>query len=136
LWAFLSQRAAESPEAEAKLDSETVLGLMKYDYFLNHKYKPRTTWWDFTMDKQELNGWMRKLAESPAEVSGGFHKLGISERELHKHAVIERLPFDLQAYLENGTVSKAADTLLVMVYQPEAGKSVQSYSLRLEKSAT
>jgi anaerobic magnesium-protoporphyrin IX monomethyl ester cyclase len=135
LWSFLSEKVAGSPDMDHRFDADTALGLMKYDYFLNHNYKPRKIWWDFTMDKQELNSWMRQLAERPNEVSGGFRALGAGEKELHKHAVIEKLPFDLEAYLASGTIRKEADTLLVMYYQQDDGKSVQAYTLRLEKDA-
>ncbi|MCR2802372.1 B12-binding domain-containing radical SAM protein [Paenibacillus soyae] len=115
LWAFL-QAAKDDETAGSALDLEVVLGLMQYDYFLNHNYKPRKTWWEFTMDKPEWAGWMKKLSDSPAEASAEFAELGLGERELHKHAVIEKLPFDLRHYLETGEIAKERHTLLVMLY--------------------
>ncbi|CAM4012209.1 B12-binding domain-containing radical SAM protein [Paenibacillus alkaliterrae] len=109
--------------AGARLDPDVVFGLMKYDYFLNHNYKPRKTWWDFTMDKAVWSGYMRRLAERPGEVSEKFAALGLNERELQKHAVIERLPFDLDMFLATGEVNKERHTLLAVLYAIEAGNS-------------
>lgn len=122
LWAFLtSYQEHATASGDKMLDMEVVLGLMKYDYFLNHNYKPRKTWWEFTMDKSEWGGWMRRLAERPEEVSGSFASLRLSEKELYKHAVIEMLPFDLEAYLETGVVCKDNHTLLAVLYALDSG---------------
>jgi len=106
-----------------RLDADVVLGLMKYDYFLNHNYKPRKSWWEYTMDKKVWNGWMRRLAERPADVSEEFAALRFGEKELHKHAAIEKLPFDLAAFLATGEINKERHTLLVVLYALEAGNS-------------
>ncbi|MUT67525.1 B12-binding domain-containing radical SAM protein [Paenibacillus sp. NEAU-GSW1] len=122
LWSFLNAyRDDAASEGRDKLDLDVVLGLMKYDYFLNHNYKPRKTWWAFTMDKAEWGAWMRRLVERPEDVSAGFAAHGLSEKELHKHAVIEMLPFDLEAYLEKGEVRKDTRTLLAVLYALDNG---------------
>ncbi|MFX3635076.1 MAG: B12-binding domain-containing radical SAM protein [Candidatus Pristimantibacillus sp.] len=124
LWAFLtSYQEAGAVNGKEAIDLDVVLGLMKYDYFLNHNYKPRKTWWDFTMEKSVWASWMRKLSERPEDVSEAFSSLGLSEKELYKHAVIERLPFDLTAYLESGEIHKDTDTLLVVLYALDGGTS-------------
>ena len=116
LWAYLS-----SDEAPASFDRDVVLGLMKYDYFLGHNHKPRKVWWEFSMDKQELGSWMRRLGERPEEVSPRFAELGLGEKELQKHAVLERLPFDLLQLLQTGIISRDSETLLVMLYGAASG---------------
>lgn len=122
-----------SADADRKLDLDVVLGLMKYDYFMNHNYKPRKVWWDFTMEKSEWAGWMRRIADNPGEVSAAFAGLKLGEKELMKHAVIEKLPFDLEAYLERGDIDKTCGTLLIMVYGGDAdrGRSVRPFTMRL-----
>src|SRR5690606_36315252 len=50
-------------------DFDVVEGLMKLDYFMNHKYKPRKIWWDFTMDKAEQASVLKRLADAPERVS-------------------------------------------------------------------
>lgn len=111
LHAFLCDRQP----ATGNLD--VVEGLMKLDYFLNHKYKPRKVWWELAFDKKQHSEWIKLAAEQPDRVSGEFATLGLSERELHKHAVVELLPFDLDAYVERGVVERGRATLLIVVYQ-------------------
>ncbi|QYR24282.1 B12-binding domain-containing radical SAM protein [Paenibacillus sp. sptzw28] len=134
LWAFLSEvHTVRAAEAGLGWEPDLALGLMKLDYFLGHNYKPRKVWWDFTMDKQAWNGWMQRLAERPDEVSDVFAALGLSEKELHKHAVIERLPFDLKGYLKNGVLSRESETLLIVVYGGgrDEGASAKPFMLKL-----
>ncbi|REE56472.1 radical SAM superfamily enzyme YgiQ (UPF0313 family) [Paenibacillus taihuensis] len=123
LWAFLSEKHGKQALAEREEWSlDVALGLMKLDYFLQHNYKPRKVWWDFAMDKQELGGWMHRLAERPQDVSEQFAQLGLGEKELQKHAVIEQLPFNLKKYLAEGVVSTEEETLLIVIYSG-GGKS-------------
>lgn len=92
LKAFLDERGVRR--------REIAEGLMKLDYFLNHKYKPRTRWWEHTMTKQQYGALMNELAERPGEVSESFASLNLTEKDLHKHTVIEVLDFDLASYVE------------------------------------
>lgn len=131
LWSFLT-----SDEAPQGIELDTVQGLMKLDYFLNHNHKPRKVWWEFGMDKQELSGWMKRLAEEPEAVSGGFSELGLGEKELQKHAVLERLPFDLELFLTEGEVIREAETLLVVLYGVDGKRGGTAYSLRLAQGAS
>lgn len=100
-------------------DRDVAEGLMKLDYFMNHKYKPRKVWWEFTPGKAAHNSWMRMLADSPERVSSDFAALGLTEKELHKHAVVETIPFDLLRYEQEGTIDRSRSTLLVVVYEPD-----------------
>ncbi|WP_442601678.1 B12-binding domain-containing radical SAM protein [Paenibacillus sp. KN14-4R] len=88
---------------------DKIEGLMKLDYFLNHKYKPRKIWWDFTMDKSRQSELIRYLSEHPDAVGGDFAALPTSEKELHKHVMIEKVPFDLGMYLSQGKWSQEID---------------------------
>ncbi|MDF2725564.1 MAG: radical protein, partial [Paenibacillus sp.] len=100
-------------------DMDVVNGLMKLDYYLNHNYKPRKVWWDYSLDKSEQIACMRMLAERPEQVSPGFAALGLSEKELHKHAVVETMPFDWNVYASDGRIDRSAGTLLIVVYKPD-----------------
>jgi len=133
LWSFLTEWAKAEGRL-GRLDLDAAFGLMKLDYFMNHRYKPRKAWWPFQMDKQELNGWMKRLAEAPQEASVGFAALALTEKELHKHAVIERLSFDLAAYQADRSIVKDAETLLVVYYEPD-GNGARTFGLRLEPNA-
>ncbi|SDW45129.1 B12-binding domain-containing radical SAM protein [Paenibacillus sp. CF384] len=136
LWAFLTEAHKKDESATWQLD--VALGLMKLDYFLNHNYKPRKVWWDFSMEKSEWSGWMQRLAERPEDVSEAFAALGLGEKELQKHAVIERLPFQLKRYLEEGVVSTEEETLLVVIYSGGGkgdSKSPEFFTLSLVPSS-
>ncbi|CDN46159.1 Radical SAM domain protein [Paenibacillus sp. P22] len=124
-----------SGEAPAGFDRDVVEGLMKYDYFLGHNHKPRKVWWDFTMDKQELGGWMRLLGEHPEDVSPAFAALGLGEKELQKHAVLEKLPFDLEQFLATGEIDRSSGTLLVVLYGVSGKRGGSAYCLRLSQGA-
>ncbi|WP_159885857.1 B12-binding domain-containing radical SAM protein [Paenibacillus puerhi] len=124
LYAFLEHRGTK--------DMSIVLGLMKLDYFLNHKYKPRKIWWDFSLSRGEQNDFLRRLAERPEAVSGRFAELGIAEKDIHKHVMIERLPFLLDRYLETGDIDVSADQLLIVYFPPDLSVKPQTYTLALE----
>lgn len=63
---FLGQRKLKTPDV--------VLGLMKLDYFLGHKYKPRKIWWEDRIGKDTRGRYLSMLAEQFAwqskELSG------------------------------------------------------------------
>lgn len=107
-------------------DMDVITGLMKFDYFLGHKFKPRKIWWEFQQNKDEWGSLLKQAVEQAADFSGGYAALGLAERELQKHAMIELLPFDLEAVISGehtGTGSDASQTVLVVLYQQsEDGK--------------
>lgn len=117
------------------LDLAVIDGLMKFDYFRQHKYRPRKLWWEPSLTEEEHAFWMRRLAERPEDVVGGedvigidgageaslraagapagakaFAALGLGERELRKQIMLEWVPFDLAAYLAEGVVRPVAGT--------------------------
>jgi len=112
---------------------EVAEALMKLDYFLNHKYKPRKTWWTFSLDKKTLAAYMSRLAEFAPELSAAFSQPGLSERDLHKHAMIEVLPFDPKTYFETGEILPE-NTLLVVFYPPDAGGKPMWHTLKFSRS--
>ncbi|WP_028545989.1 B12-binding domain-containing radical SAM protein [Paenibacillus taiwanensis] len=113
-------------ERELKQTS-VAFGLMKLDYFMNHKYKPRKIWWDVSLSKDEAANVLRFAAQQPDRVSSVFASLGLSEKELHKHAVVERLSFDALQWMtvDNAEAvsgnKKIADqetsTIVIVLYQ-------------------
>lgn len=121
-----------------------IEGMLKLDYFLNHKYKPRKIWWDFTLDKQRQAELIRAAAEHADQMVecawraadavqgvGPFVELGLTERDLHKHAVVEVLPFDLQHYVTNQAIIEKPSLLLVY-YAPD-GQGGTSYAMPLDR---
>jgi anaerobic magnesium-protoporphyrin IX monomethyl ester cyclase len=90
-----------------------IEGLMKLDFFLTQNYKPRKTWWTFSITKQEQQAYMKIAEQQPTLFGEEFAALALSEKELHKHAVIEVLPFDLRAYEQHGELLKQSHLVLV-----------------------
>jgi anaerobic magnesium-protoporphyrin IX monomethyl ester cyclase len=121
LLAFLQDRGTER--------MDVVEGLMKLDYFQNHKYKPRKIWWDFTLDKAQQLAYMRLLAEHPEQAAGGFAELRISEKDLHKHVMVEVVPFDLARYLSSGELEPGKPQLLIAYFPPDGAAKAQAYAM-------
>jgi len=93
LHAFLTDRRTKS--------MDIITGLMKFDYFLGHKYKPRKIWWDFVLDKSDWSRYMKEIADNPGRISDKLAETRLSERELQKYTVLEVLPFSLEAVLDS-----------------------------------
>jgi anaerobic magnesium-protoporphyrin IX monomethyl ester cyclase len=112
---FLTQRSTEN--------LEEIESLMKFDYFIKQKNKPRTTWWDFSLTKQEQAHYLKSIAAHPSLLSEEFAALELNEMNLHKHTMIEILPIDPVHYAQTGEMIKVP-TLLVVYYQPKEQKAV------------
>lgn len=123
---FLNRRGMKRPDI--------VLGLMKLDYLLGHKYKPRKIWWEDRLDKERRSRYFKQLAERPEEVSESFAALGQGERELQKYAVVEELDFSLRKVLEGKGETVSADgredSLLIVLYQQNSDDRPLYFSAR------
>lgn len=84
LHAFLNAHGLKKPHV--------ALGLMKLDYYMSHKYKPRKVWWSGQLQKEEASRVLQWAAGQAELVSEQFAALDLSEKELHKHAVVEKIP--------------------------------------------
>lgn len=109
---FIEHRGVQAPD--------TVLGLMKLDYFLGHQYKPRKIWWEVTLSKQEISARFRSFATEPQQVSEAFANIGLSEKDLHKHAMLETVDFNLATYLSTGEIDRSIKSLIMPYYDPNA----------------
>ncbi|MFD6440500.1 B12-binding domain-containing radical SAM protein [Peribacillus sp. NPDC060186] len=116
---FLSSRES----AELK----TIIGLMKLDYFMNQKYKPRKPWWEASLDKQGRKEIYEEILNKPEHLGSSFTALGLNEKEIHKHTLLEELPFDLETYLADGTIVKKPSIMLA--YFDPSGKGSSIFSL-------
>jgi anaerobic magnesium-protoporphyrin IX monomethyl ester cyclase len=123
LYQFLEQRNTSR--------LSVVKDLMMIDYFMNQKYKPRKPWWEFSLLKEEQSTYLKELAEHPTIVSEEFASLHLSEKDLHKHTMIEILSFNLQHYLETNEVLKN-ETLFIAYYHPNELK-VYPFTIPLNK---
>lgn len=103
-----------------------IEGLMKYDYFMNYKYKPRKVWWTHEIRKAEQSRLLKLLARQPELAGAEFTALGLDEKQLHKHTMLEIVPVNLSIYLSLGEI-KREDTLLLVYYNPEESDRPQTY---------
>jgi radical SAM superfamily enzyme YgiQ (UPF0313 family) len=165
-----------------------IEGLMKLDYFMGHRHKPRKVWWEFSLDKKRRAELLRMAVErkellrvaggsgqrdggvggtdggggnanrigmdsgfagseggsstpgsaangsvasgsslpgnaAPGNTASGSFVPGgvdITEEFLHKHAVIEVLPFDLASWEEAGVMDTETETLIIVIYPPDS----------------
>lgn len=105
IWGFLEADAAPG------LDPEVAMGLLKLDYYAQHKYKPRKPWWEERMEKKDWTSRMKLFAEH----------LGTDERELQKKAVFDVVPFDYDAWSVDGTIDRSRTTTVAVLYSGEDG---------------
>ncbi len=99
-----------------------VAGLMKYDYLAGKKQRPRKPWWSLDTDKSWRAAVYKHLHESGA-LEG---KLSLSEKDLQKHTVVEKLPFNLEKYLESQTV--LMEPSLMLVYYAPSHNQTEVFS--------
>lgn len=120
LYQFLQHRGVKQPEV--------ILGLLKLDYFLGHQYKPRKIWWTPTFDKAAQSQWFKHFAEEPTSVSEEFAHYRLGEKELHKHAMLEEVAFDLPHYLASGEIDTSKRSLIIPFYNPGVMDKPRMYS--------
>ncbi|WP_110929219.1 B12-binding domain-containing radical SAM protein [Bacillus massiliglaciei] len=111
---------------------DVMEGLMKYDYLINQKYKPRKSWWNQIPDKQQRSAMFEEISASPDMFGPQYQELNLNEKDFHKHTMFDELPFDLFSYLEKGSIIKAPSILLAF-FDP-AGTGVSIFSATSVKS--
>ncbi len=99
-------------EHQGIADLDVIVGLMKYDYLLKHKFKPRKPWWEASFNKEKRTKIYKQISEQPAILGHSFVELGLDEKELYKHTMLEELSFDLLEFQTTGKISKQASCLL------------------------
>ncbi|MDQ0217299.1 DUF4080 domain-containing protein [Peribacillus cavernae] len=105
---------------------DIAVGLMKYDYFHNQKYKPRKPWWNQTFDKAGRSGIYESILEDPSTLGSDYESLHLTEKELFKHSMLEELPFNLKTFLETGLIDPKS-TIMLTYFEP-AGTGSQTFS--------
>lgn len=134
LWSYLN--VAKEIEGH-QLNLPVIQGLMMLDYYENHRYKPRKVWWDFVLDKSEWSYWMKKLSNTPEIVNEKFASYGFNERDMQKHIVLEKVPFNMPHYMETGEIATDEQSLLIVMYNQERDEkqsSAKIYSLKLSET--
>ena len=121
---FVRLRSFLAADRPAGLDMDVAFALLRIDYYLQHKYKPRKMWWDGRLDKQEWTERLRLAARL----------LGMDERELQKQAALDWLPFDYGRWQQDGVADRAGGGSLVAVLY--AGEEAPPRLVALPASAS
>lgn len=108
--------------AERVRGLEIAEGLMKYDYLLNIRYKPRKQWWNRTLSKEEKLHIYETVLNDPELAGSTFSKLQLKERDLYKHTILESFPFSISEYIQFGRIVPQPSMALVY-FDPASGKS-------------
>jgi anaerobic magnesium-protoporphyrin IX monomethyl ester cyclase len=102
---------------------DIILSLMKIDYLENAKFKPRKSWWEDRLQKDERSALYHLFLEEPRMLGEDFAALGIKEKELYKHSIVEELSFDYPEYMETG-VFLPGKTSLLAYFEPTKQQSL------------
>ncbi|SDN16447.1 B12-binding domain-containing radical SAM protein [Bacillus sp. OK048] len=122
----LFRRLFDFLESRAVNDLDTIKSLMKYDYLITHKYKPRKPWWEQSTNKKTRVEIYKQIIENPSLLDQNYLDLGLDEKDLYKHTMIEELNFDLAAYISTGKIETQPSYLLA--YFDPANKGTRIYS--------
>lgn len=87
--------------------------IMKVDYYLNHKYKPRKPWWDDLTDNDFSKKIYKRIIEHPEFLSKEFNELNLNEKELYKHTMVESISFDIEHFLKTNEYRTGSYAMLV-----------------------
>ncbi|MGM7682347.1 B12-binding domain-containing radical SAM protein [Cytobacillus sp. Hm23] len=103
-------------------DLAIISGLMKYDYLRKQKHKPRKPWWNDLLEKPIRAAYYRDIVNNPHVFGRQFTHLQLSEKDIHKHTVIEELSFNLSHYLLSNKIVHE-QTLLLVYFDPSTNKT-------------
>ncbi len=113
----LFKRLYEFLQATNQYQLPVIEAIMKYDYLRNQKYKPRKPWWEDLVSKQDRATFYQEIVEEPTALGEEFSRLELQEKDLYKHTVVEKIPFDLETYKQTGEI-KLQDTYLLVYFDP------------------
>lgn len=103
-------------------NEQVVIDIMKYDYLNNHRYKPRTQWWEQNLSKKERSDVYQQILQQPEMLGDDFQALQLTEKQLYKHTVVETATFDMKTYLNQKKIINEPSYLIVY-FDPTDGRS-------------
>lgn len=86
-----------------------IVSLMKYDYLMNHKQKPRKKWWSDTIDKNEK----RHVYTAVKSTDLPDHIQQLSEREWFKNIIVEHVSLNVTKYAKTKEIDETGCYLIV-----------------------
>ena len=118
----LFKRLNQFLQEEKIPNAEIAAGLMKYDYLVNQRYKPRKAWWIDIIERNVRSKTYLTIIDDPKIVGNGFIDLKLNERDLYKHTLIESFPFCMKSYQEQGIIVQKP-SLALIYFEPTTGDS-------------
>jgi radical SAM superfamily enzyme YgiQ (UPF0313 family) len=112
-------------------DTTLIEGLMKYDYLRNQRFKPRKSWWIHDLNKSERTKLYDSISKDPSLLGTAFEDLQLSDKDIYKHTIIEKVEFDLPFYLESHLVKKGTTYSLIYFHPATGASSIFPFSARL-----
>ncbi|EDL65102.1 B12-binding domain-containing radical SAM protein [Bacillus sp. SG-1] len=94
----------------------TIEATMKYDYLKNQRYKPRKAWWQSKMEKRDRSEVYQLIIQDQSLLGEDFTNLGLNEKDLHKHTLVEKLPVTPSS---TGIIDESC--YLLAYYEPASG---------------
>lgn len=85
----LFKRLHQFLEASAIENRDIIESLMKKDYLLNQKFKPRKPWWKPLDEDSAIKEIYQKLLTDPALAGKDFAELNLKQKELYKHTILD-----------------------------------------------
>ncbi|WP_100330726.1 B12-binding domain-containing radical SAM protein [Bacillus xiapuensis] len=125
----LFKRLSQFLSAEHVHNLSHIHSLMKYDYLMSQRYKPRKPWWQPALTKKSRSAIYQQVLNHPDLMGADFAALGLTEKELYKHTVIEEMTMvkrDGQWTVQNG--------FLIVYYSPSSSKP-SAFFLHAEQCA-
>ncbi|MBO8173053.1 MAG: B12-binding domain-containing radical SAM protein [Bacillaceae bacterium] len=124
---FLRERGMRNPDV--------VESLLKYDYLIHQKVRPRSVWWERPFSKEESGFIYQQILEEPERLKPvatreklslqqPFKDLNLTERDLHKHTFVEKVSGEMLQELDANEFYRAETVSFVMLvyYDPEKRK--------------
>ncbi len=112
--------------------AEVVFGLMKIDYLIGFKNKPRGIWWERTLDKRATQQYIQSFVADPSVLGKQYEQLKLSEQDIHKHCLLETVPFQLLD--QKGLAFEPGEEHLLLTYY-EPGQKQEPQFFTCKKSA-
>ncbi|MGP1907099.1 B12-binding domain-containing radical SAM protein [Metabacillus sp. JX24] len=124
----LFKRLYEFLSVHHKEQADMAEGFMKYDYLSSQKHKPRKPWWNDMLTKSERSTIYQAILSQPSLLGKEFEAKAFTEKDLYKHTILDKVPFDMDAYIRTGEVLPGESILLVH-YDPVT-RTASSYAVK------
>lgn len=109
---------------QLKIDHfENITDIMKYDYLSSQRYKPRKPWWEPSFTKEQRSDIYKRVIENPSIFGDEFASLGLHQKELYKHTMLEKVHSDVV----NSTYENKSGFILLSYFDP-SGTGTKLYS--------